>query len=132
MTDSARTQSPFGDLSRSIRSGDATLAPEWLAHRLAGALAIPTISRRAPAPGDAGSFAQLRGYLETTFPQVHRTLRREVIGTAGALLYTWIGTDATTRPWLLSSHQDVVPVEAETETLWSHPPFGGDVANGYV
>jgi carboxypeptidase PM20D1 len=70
--------------------------------------------------------------LETIFPRVHRTLKREVVGTAGALLYTWPGTDASTRPWLLSSHQDVVPVEAGTEMSWNHPPFGGDVADGYV
>jgi carboxypeptidase PM20D1 len=30
------------------------------------------------------------------------------------------------------AHLDVVPVEAGTDTAWTHPPFGGAVADGYV
>ncbi len=35
-------------------------------------------------------------------------------------------------PSLLMAHQDVVPVDASTEHLWEHPPFGGVVADGYL
>lgn len=37
--------------------------------------------------------------------------------------------DGTHRPLLLMSHLDVVPVEPEN---WTHPPFGGDLVDGYV
>ncbi|MBT3343185.1 MAG: M20/M25/M40 family metallo-hydrolase [Gemmatimonadetes bacterium] len=37
--------------------------------------------------------------------------------------------DGSQRPLLLMSHLDVVPVEAEH---WQHPPFGGDLVDGFV
>jgi acetylornithine deacetylase/succinyl-diaminopimelate desuccinylase-like protein len=37
--------------------------------------------------------------------------------------------DGSARPLLLMSHTDVVPVEAE---YWTHPPFGAEIADGYV
>lgn len=37
--------------------------------------------------------------------------------------------DGTGRAVLLMSHLDVVPVEAER---WQHPPFGGDLVEGFV
>jgi acetylornithine deacetylase/succinyl-diaminopimelate desuccinylase-like protein len=37
--------------------------------------------------------------------------------------------DGSLPPLLLYSHLDVVPVEAER---WTHPPFGGDLADGFV
>ena len=30
------------------------------------------------------------------------------------------------------SHLDVVPVESGTETSWTHPPFSGDLADGFI
>jgi acetylornithine deacetylase/succinyl-diaminopimelate desuccinylase-like protein len=37
--------------------------------------------------------------------------------------------DGSARPLLLMSHTDVVPVEPE---YWTHPPFSGEIAEGYV
>ncbi|MBT4496484.1 MAG: M20/M25/M40 family metallo-hydrolase, partial [Gemmatimonadetes bacterium] len=37
--------------------------------------------------------------------------------------------DGSERPLLLLSHLDVVPVEPER---WTHPPFAGEVADGFV
>src|SRR5918997_1815505 len=37
--------------------------------------------------------------------------------------------DGSARPLLLMSHTDVVPVEPE---FWTHPPFCGDIIDGYV
>jgi carboxypeptidase PM20D1 len=56
---------------------------------------------------------------------------REVIG-GYSLLYTWPGSDTTQRPMLLMGHMDVVPVETGTESRWTHPPFSGDLADGFV
>ena len=36
------------------------------------------------------------------------------------------------KPIALIGHQDVVPVPAETEGDWTHPPFAGEVADGYI
>jgi len=35
-------------------------------------------------------------------------------------------------PILLMAHQDVVPVNAGTESDWEAPPFAGEIRNGYV
>src|SRR5438876_309204 len=37
--------------------------------------------------------------------------------------------DGTARPLLLMSHLDVVPAEPE---FWTHPPFSGEIVDGYV
>jgi carboxypeptidase PM20D1 len=60
---------------------------------------------------------------------VHRTLRRELVSDL-SLLFTWTGRDASAPPILLLSHLDVVPVESEA--AWSHPPFAGDIVDGFV
>jgi carboxypeptidase PM20D1 len=42
------------------------------------------------------------------------------------------GTGGGRRAALLLAHQDVVPVDPGTEAQWSHPPFAGAIADGYV
>ncbi len=49
-----------------------------------------------------------------------------------SLLFTWKGTNPSLPPILLMAHMDVVPVVPGTEQLWTHQPFSGDIADGYV
>jgi carboxypeptidase PM20D1 len=100
------------------------------AERLAGALAIKTISI-AGAPVAADAFLQLHEYLERTFPVTHNTLTRETVN-GYSLLYTWEGINPDLKPILLLAHMDVVPVEKQTYSQWSYPPFAGAVADGYI
>ena len=117
----------WGSLSpRSAGRNDAAV------ERLATALAMPTLSRIAPTQGDAEAFLALRRHLEESFPLTHEILTREEIGDRYALLYTWRGTDTSAEPWLLSSHQDVVAAEPGARSHWTHPPFGGQVVDGYI
>jgi carboxypeptidase PM20D1 len=98
--------------------------------RLAQALRIQTISSESgPPPQEA--LAALAAHLERSFPRVHAALRRERVG-GGALLYTWPGTDPSVPALLLAAHQDVVPIDAGSESSWTHPPFAGVVAGGFV
>ena len=48
------------------------------------------------------------------------------------MLITIPGSDASLRPCLYMSHQDVVPVVEGTEQDWTHPAFSGDIADGYI
>jgi len=100
------------------------------AERLAGAIRIKTVSRAdSPAAGDA--FLQFHDYLEKTFPSIHQTLARETVNDY-SLLYTWQGKHPELQPILLLAHMDIVPVAPEMETRWIHPPYGGEIADGYI
>jgi carboxypeptidase PM20D1 len=101
------------------------------AQRLAGAIRIATISHEEGANVETAAFAELHRYLEASFPRVHAALSREVVA-GSSLLYTWKGSDPALPPLLLLAHQDVVPVEAGTEAGWTHPPFSGAIAGGFL
>lgn len=106
--------------------------PQALAERLAGALAIPTISRPDPQGGDDDAFRAFHRYLAESFPRLHDRFPPEPVGDHHALLFRWPGTQAAAEPWLIISHQDVVPVATGSEADWTHPPFSGAVADGFV
>lgn len=83
--------------------------------------------------GEAQKNAQLalmQAWIAHTYPFFHKAARREVIGES--LLFTWQGQNPALKPILLMAHMDVVPVVPGTERSWSHGPFSGDVAGGYV
>ena len=110
---------------------DVTLpAADELAERFAGALRFATVSSEA-GPVDPTAFTGLHEYLEQRFPRVHLALQREVIGTY-SLLYTWTGREPTLPPIVLLAHLDVVPPEAAASKRWTHPPFAGAIADGFV
>lgn len=96
---------------------------------LAEAIAFQTISHENPADFDVAPFLAFHAWLEGTYPATHRTLVREKIG-AASLLYTWRGSDPALPPVLLTSHLDVVP--APDPESWTHAPFDGVIADGFV
>lgn len=117
------------------RAHDRRVAPSVpatrIAEHLAQAVRFPTISHQDPAQDDRSAFAALHAWLESTYPRVHKHFEREQLGT-DALLYRWQGSDPAAKPVLFMAHQDVVPVEPGTEAGWTHPPFAGVIADGYV
>ena len=72
------------------------------------------------------AFVELIGRL---YPLVTEHLECERITDLG-LLYRWRGRDGDADPLVLMAHFDVVPVD-ETDA-WTHPPFAGVIADGYV
>jgi len=103
---------------------------EALAAHLAAAVRIATVSPTPDAPNDA-AFDALAALLKTQYPQTHARLTPETVGAHG-LLYRWGGADPKLPPILMLAHQDVVPVEPAALSRWQHPPFSGDIADGYV
>ncbi|NBD11699.1 M20 family peptidase [Corallococcus silvisoli] len=99
------------------------------AGRLAQALRHRTIAASDGTSGEDAAFQALHAQLVAQFPLVHAQLGHEAVG-AHSHLYTWEGSEPGLKPVLLMGHLDVVPAEAEA--TWSHPPFGGEVADGYV
>ena len=104
----------------------AAQSPE---QNLARAISFATVSHESAADDDLAPFAALHAWLERAFPHAHAALRREKVG-AASLLYTWPGSDPSLAPFVLTSHLDVVPVP-DPDT-WTHPPFAGVIADGYV
>ena len=104
---------------------------EGFAERFAGGLRIPTVAYTDRSKMDPEAFKTFHSYLESNYPKVHRYLKREIIGDL-SLLYLWEGTDPSLNPVLLMAHMDVVPVTDESVDDWTHGPFKGDVADGYI
>jgi len=101
------------------------------ARRLARALRFRTVSQENPTQFAGEVFQAFHDWLAETFPRVHASLQKETVGGFG-LLFTWPGNEAALPPVMLMAHQDVVPVSPETEPDWTHPPFAGEITEGYV
>lgn len=103
---------------------------ERVARHLAEAIRIPTIiTSPEPAEQDAEAFRAFAAWLEATYPRLHGALSLERVSDH-SLVYTWPGSEPALAPLLLLAHQDVVP--AGNPERWTHPPFAGVVADGYV
>jgi carboxypeptidase PM20D1 len=108
-----------------------TLDEKAIAEHLAAAIRFRTVSHQDPIEDDRSIFAEFRKFLTATYPRVHLGMVHEIVN-GDALLYRWPGTDAAAEPILFLAHQDVVPIEPGTEAKWTHPPFDGTIADGYV
>jgi carboxypeptidase PM20D1 len=104
---------------------------EKVAQHLAQALSIRTVSHEDPGQFAENAFREFHAYLSESFPKVHTSLKKETVGNFG-LLYVWQGSEERLQPILLMAHQDVVPVIPETESAWTHPPFAGEISEGYI
>ena len=101
------------------------------AERLARAIRYRTVATGADRAVDAATFQEFHKFLRVSFPRVHAGLDCEIHG-GHSLLYRWAGSSPSREPILLMSHIDVVPVESDSETSWTHPPFSGDLADGFI
>lgn len=102
---------------------------EDVAKKLSGAVKVPTVIGDVfPEPSSDieyySEFLKFHDYLESTFPLIHKHLRREKVNEIG-LLYTWEGSDENLKPVLFMAHQDEVLVNPETTDEWKYPPFSG-------
>jgi carboxypeptidase PM20D1 len=110
---------------------DFSVETKSVVQHLAGAIQIPTISFENESEIKGTEFLNFHKYLERTFPRLHKTLQKEIVNNY-SLLYTWPGKDKNLKPIILMAHMDVVPVEDATKDQWTHKPFAGDIAEGYI
>jgi carboxypeptidase PM20D1 len=97
-----------------------------IARSLSAAVQIPTVSfdentEKAP-------FLEMHRLLEKLYPLVHSRLQKEVINQF-SLLFTWKGAQPDLAAVAFLAHMDVVPAAAND---WTHKPFSGDIADGYI
>ena len=95
------------------------------------AIKYQTISYGDPARLDSMQFFGFHKFLEATYPLVHSTLTHEHVARY-SLIYKWEGTTPDLPPIVMMAHQDVVPIEEETKTMWSVDPFEGVVKDDFI
>ncbi|MCU0293225.1 MAG: M20/M25/M40 family metallo-hydrolase [Thermoanaerobaculaceae bacterium] len=104
---------------------------ESAVQRFSKSLTFRTVSHADPAATDRLELARFHAFLREAFPLVHSRLECRLIGQS-ALLYHWPGTRPSLKPLILLAHQDVVAVDEATLHQWTHPPFSGVIADGFV
>ena len=102
-----------------------------VAERIGLAVQYKTIAYPEQEKIDGSQFKGLHQLFETLYPQLHSQLKRELINDY-SLLYTWQGSNPDLDPILFMAHQDVVPADESPDSGWEHPPFSGEIADGYV
>jgi len=124
--------------TRLVPRAPASLAPDAgiaaatvTTDRFRESLRFRTVSVQDSTQWNPQPFLEFRDWLRAAFPRVDSALTREVVN-GYSLLYTWKGADTTRAPILLTGHFDVVPVESGTDSMWTHPPFAGDTADGML
>ena len=113
-------------------SQEITIDGAAVAARLGQALRFKTISHRVEASVDRAPFSSMRAWLAETYPRVRdgALVKRYEVGEGQ--LFIMPGSDPVAQPLLLLAHLDVVPAETASANDWTHPPFSGAVADGYV
>ena len=114
-------------------AGHAAVDRDRAAERLAALVRCRTLApenERGTVNKDVdgySEFIKLRSLLREYYPLTHEMLELEMVEDH-SMLYRWPGKK-NEEPLVLMSHYDVVPV---VEEQWSHPPFGGVIADGAV
>ena len=106
------------------------IRPEAL-HHFQQALAYKTISYGDSTLFDSAQFNGFRKFLERSYPRMHQVLSREIVATY-SLLYKWEGRNNSLKPVVLMAHQDVVPIEPGTESMWQADPFAGTIKDNFI
>ena len=101
------------------------------AEHLSGMVQFPTLSNTDESKVDYDVFYRFHEYLEKTYPLVHKTFEKKVIGKA-SLLYKWASENPAEGklPVLLMAHQDVVPEGDHAQ--WKFPPYSGTIEGSVV
>jgi carboxypeptidase PM20D1 len=123
----SRSAGPSGDAG----FGPAALPalPEGAAERLGEAIRIPTVTYAQEGKTDLSRHRQFIEFVKSRYPLSAGKLLVKEFGPMG-LLYVFPGSDPSLKPALYLAHFDVVPADNVAE--WTHPPFSGVTADGFV
>ena len=94
------------------------------AMHLSQAIQIKTVSFGDTLAIDTVEFTKFRVFMETTYPVMHQKLPRQIFSNF-SYVFTWVGKNASLKPYVLMAHMDVVPVEPAAEKNWTVPAFSG-------
>jgi carboxypeptidase PM20D1 len=106
------------------------ISPFALQH-LSQAINFKTVSYNDSSLFDSAQFNSFHRFLREAYPLVHQNMTREVVE-GYSLLYKWRGQDTTANPIVLMAHQDVVPIEEASKSLWTVDPFAGVIKDNFI
>lgn len=121
----------FGIAQLQVESLAFSAPQDSVVAHLQQAIRYRTVSYDSANTTSTEEFEHFHKFLERAFPNVHKRLQRQTIATQSLLFY-WKGTDSTKAPIMITGHQDVVPVEEATLSLWKVPPFSGAIKDNFV
>lgn len=98
-----------------------------IASRLSQMIQCETVSYNDLEKIDFKRFDDFKALLSELYPEIHKICERSFHGRTG-ILYRWAGKSKQ-EVTVLMSHYDVVPCNA---SLWTKPPFSGEIEDGYV
>ncbi|MFW5688795.1 MAG: M20/M25/M40 family metallo-hydrolase [Spirochaetota bacterium] len=99
--------------------------------RLARALTFRTVSSRIDEPDVRDAYTALLDFLSHSFPELYATARVEQ-DEPWRLVIELPGSDPSLDPIVLMAHYDVVDVAGGSEGEWTHAPWAGEIADGFV
>lgn len=100
-------------------------------YRLSQGIQHQTVSLEDTTEINYEPYEEFISFLEDNYPNLHQNTERKRIGEF-SLLFKWEGSNSNLQPALLMGHYDVVPSSADTDSLWSYAPFGGEIREGFV
>ena len=80
---------------------------------------------------DTAAFIKYHAYVDSVFPLVDSLLEKTTINQFSRI-YKWQGRNPNLKPYLLMAHLDVVPVEKESQSRWTEPPYSGKVKDNFI
>ena len=104
---------------------------ETAVKHLSDAIKINTTSFDDTTIVNQAAFDSFFTFLKTEYAPVFQNLEDTILNKR-SLLLKWKGKNETTKPVILYAHLDVVPIEESTKTKWTHEPFSGLVADGFI
>src|ERR1043165_4397813 len=104
---------------------------EGAVKHLSEAIRINTTSFDDTAIVNQLAFDSFFSFLKTAYAPVFENLEDTIINKR-SLLLKWNGKNQSAKPVILYAHLDVVPIEETTRAKWTHQPFSGEVADGFI
>ncbi|MEZ4461211.1 MAG: M20/M25/M40 family metallo-hydrolase [bacterium] len=99
------------------------------AQRLAAAVQLRTISNVDESAMDLAPFAAFQEQMVANYPAAHKAMRLETVAPC-TRIYHWGPEQGA--PVVFMGHTDVVPVEEDKLGSWTHGPFSGAIADGFI
>lgn len=104
--------------------------PNAIAEKMSAAIKVASLTPLPEYPERREKMLEMHAALEKLYPELHKVAERTVVGEL-SLIYKWKGKSSSL-PVLFTAHLDVVPIAKDTEQDWTHPPFSGAIADGFV